>query len=93
MAIVFIPSLVALLESKENEAGYELTQSEVESIRDNATTVELPSDIVDDMDKSRGYQDLNASNVWNDWLIYKKTRWLWKQWKYYELSLLRLLME
>lgn len=76
MAIVFIPSLVALLESKEKEAGYELTQSEVESIRDNATTVELPSDIVDDMDKSRGYQDLNASNVWNDWLIYKKNKCL-----------------
>lgn len=74
MAIVFIPSLIALLESKESEAGYELTQSEVESIRDNATTVELPSEIVDDMDKSRGYQDLNANNVWNDWLIYKKTR-------------------
>ncbi|EPL6464363.1 hypothetical protein [Proteus mirabilis] len=74
MTIVFIPSLVALLESKESEAGYELTQSEVESIRDNATTVELPSDIVDDMDKSRGYQDLNVNNVWNDWLIYKKTR-------------------
>ncbi|WP_346777445.1 hypothetical protein [Providencia rettgeri] len=52
MAIVFIPSLVALLESKENEAGCELTQSEVESIRDNATTVELPSDIVDDMAKA-----------------------------------------
>ncbi|MEX9601698.1 hypothetical protein AB7W80_12335 [Providencia rettgeri] len=74
MAIVFIPSLIALLESKESEAGYELTQSEVESIRDNATTVELPSEIVDDMDKSRGYQDLNANNVWNDWLIYKKNR-------------------
>ncbi|MEQ5317352.1 hypothetical protein ABN239_09945 [Providencia vermicola] len=51
-----------------------MTQSEVESIRDNATTIELPSDIVDDMDKSRGYQDLNANNVRNDWLIYKKTR-------------------
>ncbi|MBP6122801.1 MULTISPECIES: hypothetical protein [Providencia] len=74
MAIVFIPSLVALLESKEKEAGYELTQNEVESICDNATAIELPAEVVDDMDKSRGYQDLNANNVWNGWLIYKKTR-------------------
>lgn len=74
MAIVFIPSLVALLESKEKEAGYELTQREVESIRDNATVIELPAEIVDNMDKSRGYRDLNAKNVWNEWLIYKKNK-------------------
>ncbi|QKJ51375.1 hypothetical protein G9396_13100 [Providencia rettgeri] len=74
MAIVFIPSLIALLEAKEKEAGCELTQYEVESIRDNATAIELPAEVVDDMDKSRGYQDLNVSNVWNDWLMYKKNR-------------------
>nr|MBG3153186.1 hypothetical protein [Proteus mirabilis] len=37
MAIAFIPSLIALLEAKEKEAGCELTPCEVESIRDNAT--------------------------------------------------------
>lgn len=51
MAIVFIPSLIALLEAKEKEAGCELTQYEVESIRDNATAIELPAEVVDDMDK------------------------------------------
>ncbi|MEX9912082.1 MULTISPECIES: hypothetical protein [Providencia] len=43
-----------------------MTQTEVEYIRDNATAIELPAEVVDDMDKSRGYRDLNASNVWND---------------------------
>lgn len=76
MAIVFIPSLIALLEAKEKEAGCELTQYEVESIRDNATAIELPAEVGDDMDKSRGYQDLNANNIWNDWLIYKKIKCL-----------------
>lgn len=52
MAIVFIPSLIALLEAKEKEAGCELTQCEVESIRDNATAIELPAEVVDDMDKT-----------------------------------------
>lgn len=33
MGIVFIPSLVALLEAKEREAGRELLRHEVEAIR------------------------------------------------------------
>lgn len=34
MAIVFIPTFVALLEAKEKESGCELTRYEVESRRD-----------------------------------------------------------
>ncbi len=74
MTIVFIPSLVALLESKEGEIGHELTQNEVESIRDDATSIELPPEIAKDMTKSRGYLDLNAEHVWNEWLTYKKIK-------------------
>lgn len=74
MAIVFIPSLVALLESKEQETGLELTQDQVESIRDSATAIELPAEIASDMARGRGYPDLTAEDVWNQWIIHKKNR-------------------
>jgi hypothetical protein len=76
MAIVFIPALVALLESKEIEIGHELTQNEVESIRDNAAAIVLPEEIAKDMTKSRGYPDIDAEDVWNEWLTYKKNKCL-----------------
>lgn len=74
MAIVFIPALVALLEAKEKESGRELTRHEVESIRDNATTIELPTEVARDMTKSRGYQDIDAEDVWNEWLTLKNNK-------------------
>jgi len=74
MAMVFIPALVALLVAKERDFGRELTREEVESIRDNATAIELPAEIAKDMIKSRGYAALDAENVWNEWLLYKNTK-------------------
>ncbi|TPG53703.1 hypothetical protein [Ewingella americana] len=74
MAIVFIPTLVALLEAKEKETGRELIRHEVESIRDNATAIELPTEIARDMTKSRGYQDIDAEEVWNEWLTLKNNK-------------------
>lgn len=58
MAIVFIPAVVALLESKEIEVGHELTRNEVESIRDNAAAIVLPEEITKDMTKSRSWGPL-----------------------------------
>jgi accessory colonization factor AcfC len=74
MAIVFIPALAALLEAREMGSGRELTREDVESIRDNATAIELPEEIARDMIKSRGYPDIDAENVWNEWLLYKNTK-------------------
>ncbi|PSN06627.1 hypothetical protein [Siccibacter turicensis] len=74
MAIVFIPPLVALLEAKEHETGHELSRFEVESIRDNATAIELTTDIANDMTHSRGYADIDAENVWSEWLTYKHNK-------------------
>lgn len=70
MAIVFIPALVALLEAKEKDFGRELTREDVESIRD--TAIELPAEIARDMSKSRGYHDIDAENVWDEWLLHRK---------------------
>lgn len=74
MAIVFIPALIALLEAKEIDSGRELTREDVESIRDNATAIELPEEIARDIIKIRGYPDIDADNVWNEWLLYKNTK-------------------
>jgi len=74
MAIVFILALVALLEAKEMDSGRELTREDVETIRDNASAIELPAEIARDMIKSRGYPDIDAENVWNEWLLYRNTK-------------------
>ncbi|WP_421512137.1 hypothetical protein ACOQH0_09910 [Enterobacter sp. JS8-1] len=72
MTIVFIPALVVVLLSKERETGRELTQQEVESIRDSATAVRMPVDVAKEMIKERGYLDIDPEDVWAEWLLYKK---------------------
>lgn len=74
MPIVFIPALAALPEAKGMDSGRELTREDVESIQDNATAIELPAEIARDMIKSRGYPDIDAENVWKEWLLYKITK-------------------
>lgn len=49
-------------------------KSEVEAIRDNAIAIELPTEIARDMTKSRGYQDIDAEDVWNEWLTLKNNK-------------------
>ncbi|EPS7137347.1 MULTISPECIES: hypothetical protein [Enterobacter] len=72
MTIVFIPALIAVLLSEEREIGRELTQQEVESIRDSATAVRVPVDVAKEMIKERGYLDIDPENAWEEWLLYKK---------------------
>lgn len=72
MTIVFIPALVVVLLSIERETGRELTQQEVESIRDSATAIRVPVDVAKEMIKERGYLDIDPEDVWEEWLLYKK---------------------
>ncbi|MFZ4833769.1 hypothetical protein [Rouxiella sp. Mn2063] len=74
MAIVFIPPLIAVLEAKEKETGRKLTQQEVESIRDNATAIQLPEEIAGDLAQERGYSDVAAENVWDEWQKYQNIK-------------------
>ncbi|EOE6858088.1 hypothetical protein ACKS2O_000481 [Cronobacter dublinensis] len=73
MALVFIPALIVLLTAKEKELGRELTQQEVETLRDNAVGMVMPGDIALKMNESRGYPDVDPKNVWHDWLSYKNS--------------------
>ncbi|CAM3882120.1 hypothetical protein [Rahnella victoriana] len=66
-------SLYYLLDSVQ-EAGRELLRHEFEAIRDNATAIELPTEIARDMTNSRGYQDIDAEHVWNEWLTLTKNK-------------------
>lgn len=70
MIIVFMPALVVLLTAKEREAGRALTQQEVEDIRDTATAISLSVDMAGDMERERGYIDLDPENIWEDWNTY-----------------------
>ena len=63
MTIVFIPALVVVLLSKERETGRELTQQEVESIRDSATAIRVPVDVAKEMIKERGYLDIDPEDA------------------------------
>lgn len=67
MAILYIPSLVSLLVNAEKQKGSGLTQQEVEKIRDNATCISVPDDLVRGMDPSRGYRDIDPARCWEAW--------------------------
>lgn len=71
MKIVFIPALIIVLIDKEQDMGRELTRDEVESIRDDATAIRLPTEAAEDIIRERGYRDIDPENVWREWQAYK----------------------
>lgn len=62
-----VPALVTVLLNKENEKGEPLTEQEVLSIRDNAACIMMPVSVIDKMEESRGYPDVDPENVWEHW--------------------------
>ncbi|KHJ69691.1 hypothetical protein QU24_02210 [Pantoea rodasii] len=71
MTIVFIPPLVTLLLSKEQEKGSSLTEEDVNSIRDNATAIVLDRDAALTLAESRGYRDIDPENCWSEWASFR----------------------
>ena len=69
LVIYPIPSLVATLLNKENEKGSPLTKEEVLRYRDNANCVALTYDMKIKMDESRGYEDIDMEQAWEQWQI------------------------
>jgi SH3-like domain-containing protein len=62
-----VPALVAVLLNKENEKGSPLTEQEVLEIRDKAACIMMPISVVSEMEKSRGYSDLDPEYAWEQW--------------------------
>ena len=66
---VFMPALVVLLTHHEQRKGAPLTKDEVLAIRDKATCVMAPADILPAMAESRGYEDIDPERCWEQWLL------------------------
>lgn len=67
MCLVFMPPLVALLYKAESTMGGPLTEKQVLTIRDAASCIILPYDLAKAGEKERGYSDIAAEDVWNEW--------------------------
>ncbi|MCX6180575.1 MAG: hypothetical protein NT150_01430 [Bacteroidetes bacterium] len=63
----FIPSLILLLKAAENKKGSALTEDEVLEIRDNALCIRVPINAANDVEKGRGYVDIDPENCWLEW--------------------------
>lgn len=64
---VFVPALVALLLSAEEEKGEPLTEEEVIAIRDEAACVMMPAAEAAALEESRGYPDIAPEDCWEQW--------------------------
>jgi len=67
LVITFTPSLVATLLNREKAKGSSLTEQEVLDIRDTAPAVAMPEDVAVKVEIERGYKDIDAENVWEEW--------------------------
>lgn len=66
---VFMPSLVAMLLAAENKAGRALTREQVEAIRDESTCIAMKPRDAQQMERMRGYADLEPALAWEQWQI------------------------
>ena len=73
-ALVYIPSLVAILINKEEKKGSPLTREEVLYFRDNAAVLVIPQSAVGLAEQRRGYRDIDPSRCWEEWLEVREKR-------------------
>jgi hypothetical protein len=69
---VFIPALAPTLLNAEHEKGAPLTQEEVIRIRDDASSIMVPSTNAIDLAERRGYRDIDPQNCRKDWQNLRK---------------------
>ena len=69
---VYSQGLSALFLAAETESRRPLTEKECLAIRDSATVVFVPVESAAEMDKQRGYKDINPDNCWEEWQILRK---------------------
>jgi hypothetical protein len=73
-ALVYIPSLVAILINKEEKKGSPLTREEVLYFRDNAAVLVIPQSAVGLAEQRRGYRDIDPAGCWEEWLEVREKR-------------------
>lgn len=70
--IVHVPSLVATLWAAEKEKGAPLTEQEVLDIRDNSPAIAMRPSELQEVEASRGYQDIDPEQCWAEWQAARK---------------------
>jgi hypothetical protein len=73
LAVIFMPSLAALLADAERIKGSRLTEEQVVRIRDKALVVVVPADVVAATVQQRGYAEVDAANPWESWQAIRST--------------------
>jgi hypothetical protein len=67
LALVFMPSLVALLGRAEELTGVPLTEEQVVRIRDAALVVVTQAQPATAVEGARGYTDVDPASPWESW--------------------------
>jgi hypothetical protein len=68
LALVFVPSLAALLVEAQEINGGALTEAQVLRIRDGSHVMVVGPDQVSAVEEARGYTDIDAADAWHSWL-------------------------
>jgi hypothetical protein len=71
--VVFIPALAPILLRAEQLKGAALTRDEVERIRDHASRVTVAPESAAQIERERGYRDLNPERCWQEWQHLRST--------------------
>ncbi len=69
---VFVPALITLLVSAEDNKGSPLDYDEVIEIRDSGACIMMEAKDVAAMAESRGYADIDPENCWYDWQMARR---------------------
>ena len=68
---VFVPSLLTVLGSHENEKRRALSQNEVEELVDRSVVVLLTGNAAEELEVSRGYVDIDPESAYSEWIVRK----------------------
>lgn len=71
---VHMPSLLSVLTALEKQAGKKLTQRQVEKVRDEGVCVAMNPRDIQQLERSRGWSDLDPELVWEQWTAYRDSR-------------------
>ncbi|MGC3997750.1 MAG: hypothetical protein QM767_09755 [Anaeromyxobacter sp.] len=74
LAITPNPPLVVMLEAIEERQGRPLNREEVERIRDKAVSIALDPRDARELERSRGYADIDPAIAWDAWQVFRGAR-------------------
>lgn len=74
LVLVFMPSLVALLDQAEQLTGAPLTENQVIRVRDAALVVVTQPDPAAAVEQERGYADVDPTRPWESWQALRENK-------------------